>query len=80
MPSGVVSVGNGAFRVKSEAIMKEIIQGGATTILVTHSMDQVRDLCTKALWIHRGEQIAFGTDVDAICDRYERFLAGEETL
>ena len=34
----------------------------------------------KVLWIHRGEQIAFGTDVDAICDRYERFLAGEEIV
>ena len=76
----VLSVGDGAFRAKSEAKMREIIRGGATTILVTHSMEQVRDLCSKALWLHRGEQIACGTDVDAICSRYERFLAGEETL
>ena len=76
----VLSVGDGAFRIKSEAKMKEIIRGGATTILVSHSMDQVRDLCDKVLWLHKGEQIAFGDDVQGICDRYERFLAGEESL
>ncbi len=75
----VLSVGDGAFRAKSEAKMKEIIRGGATTILVTHSMDQVRSLCDKVLWLHKGEQIACGTDVKGICDRYERFLAGDES-
>ena len=76
----VLSVGDGAFKKKSEAKMKEIIRGGATTILVSHSLDQIRSLCDKVLWIHRGEQIAFGTDVEGICDRYERFLQGEEIL
>ena len=76
----VLSVGDGAFKKKSEAKMKEIIRGGATTILVSHSLDQIRSLCDKVLWIHRGEQIAFGTDVEGICDRYERFLRGEEAL
>ena len=76
----VLSVGDGAFKQKSEAKMKEIIRGGATTILVSHSLDQIRSLCDKVLWIHRGEQIAFGTDVEEICGRYERFLRGEEAL
>ena len=39
----VLSVGDGAFRKKSEAKMREIIHGGATTILVSHSLDQVRE-------------------------------------
>ncbi len=72
----VLSVGDGAFRAKSEEKMKEIIRGGATTILVSHSLNQVRDLCDKVLWLHRGEQIAFGDDVQGICDRYEAFLKG----
>ena len=37
----VLSVGDGAFRAKSEAKMREIIKGGATTILVSHSIPQV---------------------------------------
>lgn len=72
----VLSVGDGAFRKKSEEKMKEIIHGGATTILVSHSLDQVREMCNKVLWLHKGEQIAFGDDVQGICDQYEAFLAG----
>lgn len=73
----VLSVGDGAFRRKSEAKMREIIQGGATTILVSHSIQQVRDLCNKILWLHKGEQKTFGGDVQGICDQYEAFLSGE---
>lgn len=76
----VLSVGDGAFRKKSEKKMREIISGGATTILVSHSLAQVRALCSKILWLHRGEQVAFGDDVQGICDRYERFLEGKEKL
>ena len=70
----VLSVGDGAFRQKSEAKMREIISGGATTILVSHSIRQVRSMCSKILWLHKGKQIEFGTDVQGICDRYEAFL------
>lgn len=70
----VLSVGDGAFRKKSEAKMREIISGGATTILVSHSIGQVRELCNKILWLHKGEQVEFGDDVKGICDRYQKFL------
>ncbi len=70
----VLSVGDGAFRAKSEAKMKSIINGGATTILVSHSIPQVRSMCNKILWLDHGKQIAFGDDVKGICDAYEKFL------
>ena len=70
----VLSVGDGAFRKKSEEKMKSIIKNGATTILVSHSIPQVRSMCNKVLWLHKGQQIAFGKDVSKICDTYERFL------
>ena len=73
----VLSVGDGAFRKKSEAKMKEIINGGATTILVSHSLNQVRSMCSKILWLHKGKQITFGSDVQNICDDYQRFLDGK---
>ena len=76
----VLSVGDGAFRKKSEAKMREIINSGATTILVSHSLAQVREMCTKVLWLHRGRQIEFGTDVNGICDRYQDFLNGKLKL
>lgn len=73
----VLSVGDGAFRKKSEAKMKEIISGGATTILVSHSLNQVRSMCSKILWLHKGRQITFGNDVQKICDDYQSFLDGK---
>lgn len=73
----VLSVGDGAFRKKSEAKMKEIINGGATTILVSHSLNQVRSMCSKILWLHKGRQITFGSDVQKICDDYQNFLDGK---
>lgn len=76
----VLSVGDGAFRKKSEAKMREIIGGGATTILVSHSLPQVRELCSKVLWLHKGRQIDFGENVQEICDRYQQFLDGKLKL
>ena len=73
----VLAVGDGGFRAKSEAKMHEIIHGGATTILVSHDLDQVRQMCNKILWLNKGEQVAFGDDVPGICDRYQAFLNGE---
>ena len=78
--AAVLSVGDGAFRKKSEAKMREILASGATTILVSHSITQVRQLCSKILWLHKGRQIEFGDDVQQICDRYEAFLAGKLKL
>jgi ABC-2 type transport system ATP-binding protein len=76
----VLSVGDGAFRKKSEAKMREIIGSGATTILVSHSIAQVREMCSKILWLHKGRQIEFGDDVQGICDRYQQLLDGKLKL
>ena len=70
----VLAVGDGAFRAKSEAKMREIIKSGVTTILVSHSISQIRALCNKVLWLHKGVQIAFTGDVQGVCDSYEAFL------
>lgn len=70
----VLSVGDGAFRKKSEEKMREIIASGATTILVSHSIQQVREMCNKVLWLDHGEQVEFGENVEEICDHYQEFL------
>ena len=70
----VLSVGDGAFKAKSEEKMKEMMGGGATTILVSHSLSQIRALCSKILWLDKGRQIEFGDDVHGICKRYQQFL------
>ena len=68
----VLSVGDAGFRKKSEAKMKEIIDGGAITLFVSHSLPQVRQVCNKVLWIEKGRQMAFG-EVNEICDQYAQY-------
>ncbi len=76
----VLSVGDGAFKAKSAAKMQEeIISGGTVTILVSHLLSQIRGLCNKVLWLHKGKQIGFG-ETKAICDQYETFLEGKLSL
>lgn len=70
----VLSVGDGAFRQKSEKKMLEIINGGATTLLVSHSLSQIQRMSTKVLWLDHGKMIDFG-NTNEICKKYSDFLA-----
>ena len=74
----VLSVGDGAFRKKSGQKMKEILKSGVTGILVSHSIEQVRELCNKILWLDHGKQIAFTDEVELYCNAYEEFLANRK--
>ena len=70
----VLSVGDGAFRQKSEAKMKEILASGVTGLLVSHSITQVRSMCNKILWLDHGKQVCYTGNVAQACDAYEEFL------
>lgn len=69
----VLSVGDGAFQEKSAKKMQDIISNGAATILVSHSLEQVRELCNKVLWLDHGRQMAFG-ETPEVCDAYAEYL------
>ena len=70
----VLSVGDGAFRKKSEKKMKEILNSGVTGILVSHSIPQIKELCNKVLWLDHGHQVIFSDQIQVICDAYEEYL------
>ena len=55
----VLAVGDGAFRRKSGEKMREILKSGVTGILVSHSIEQIRELCNKVLWLDHGKQDYF---------------------
>lgn len=74
----VLSVGDGAFRKKSGDKMREILARGVTGLLVSHSIGQVRELCSKILWIDHGRQILFSDNVETACNAYEEFLVSKE--
>ena len=69
----VLSVGDIGFRKKSENRMREMMSGGTTTILVSHSMAQIREMCTQVLWLEKGEMRGIG-DTKQLCDEYEKYM------
>ena len=50
----VLSVGDANFQMKSKARMQELINKGAAVVLVSHDMNAVRTLASKAIWLENG--------------------------
>ena len=69
----VLSVGDIAFRKKSEKRMHELFDSGVTTILVSHSMAQIREMCTQVLWLEQGKMKGIG-ETKILCDDYEKYM------
>lgn len=66
----VLSVGDAEFRQKSFERMKSLMQDGTTVLLVSHSISQIRQMCSKAIWLEHGEVKMFGS-AGQVCDAYE---------
>ena len=68
----ILSVGDIAFQKKSEEKMLNMINGGTTVLFVSHSIDQIRNMCNKVVWIEKGEVQAIGGK--EVCDKYIEFI------
>lgn len=67
----VLSVGDYKFQEKSFHRTQEILDSGATVLFVSHSVEQVRKICKKALWLQNGEMVMYGSS-EEVCDAYSR--------
>lgn len=67
----VLSVGDFHFQEKSIKKIHDMIQGGTTVFFVSHNIQQVRELCTRVIWIDNGNLKADG-DVESITEEYMR--------
>lgn len=67
----VLSVGDMFFRQKSEKRIKEMMHGGSTVLIVSHSPSVIRNNCTKAVWIEKGHLRAVGNP-EEVCTAYEK--------
>lgn len=65
----ILSVGDIKFQEKSKTKMMEMIKGGTTVLYVSHSLQSIKDLCTKVVWLEHGKIIKIG-DTKEICDEY----------
>ena len=66
----ILSVGDADFQAKSKARMLELMGGGTTVLFVSHSLEQIRELCNRVIWLEHGKVEMIG-NTDKICDKYE---------
>ncbi|MBQ9459658.1 MAG: ABC transporter ATP-binding protein [Oscillospiraceae bacterium] len=66
----ILAVGDAAFQEKSRARMMELMGGGTTVLFVSHSMAQVREMCSRVLWLDHGRVKMLG-GAREVCDAYE---------
>ena len=69
----ILSVGDIAFQQKSETKMRDMIQGGTTVLFVSHSVNQLKSLCDRVMWLEKGQVKKIGPAKE-ICEEYENFM------
>lgn len=62
----VLSVGDAGFKKKSLAKVKSMFDKGVTVLFVSHSIEQVKAICDKAILLDHGEIIARGDVLDVV--------------
>ena len=70
----VLSVGDARFKKKSEAKIMQLMEGGTTVLFVSHSLEQVRRICNKAMILDHGTLKSIG-DIDTISAEYTKMIA-----
>lgn len=65
----VLAVGDFKFQQKCQERMREMLAGGTTLLLVSHNIDDIKNLCDHAAWIDHGKLIKAG-EVNEVCDKY----------
>ena len=71
----VLSVGDAAFKEKSYNKMKELISDAdRTVVIVSHSLDTIKNLCDEVLWLHEGKIKEYGKPEEVI-EKYSEFMA-----
>jgi len=65
----VLSVGDANFQEKSRKRMMELMSGGTTVLFVSHNLNQIREMCSRVVWLDHGQLKMIG-DAAEVCDAY----------
>lgn len=75
----VLAVGDAAFQKKCLGKMQGVTRQGRTVLFVSHNMTAIRNLCTRAIWLHGGRVLESG-DTASVTEAYLRQSARAESL
>lgn len=73
----ILSVGDIKFQEKSRKKMMDLIKGGTTVLYVSHSLDSIKELCTKVVWLEHGQIVDIG-EPEKICNEYYKKQLGKD--
>lgn len=65
----ILSVGDAEFQSKSRDRMMKLMGGGTTVIFVSHSLEQIRQMCRRVVWLEQGEVKMIG-EAEEVCSGY----------
>ena len=68
----ILAVGDERFQKKSRNRMMSLMTGGTTVLMVSHSLDQIREMCTRVIWLSHGK-VRMNGDAIEVCDAYHKF-------
>ncbi|MCC7554093.1 MAG: ABC transporter ATP-binding protein [Methanobacteriaceae archaeon] len=68
----ILSVGDINFRKKSTDKIKSLMGLDTTVLLVSHNINQIKEVCNKAIWVEKGKIVDFG-EVNKVCDAYIKY-------
>ena len=66
----ILAVGDADFQEKSKKRMLELMSGGTTVLFVSHSLEQIREMCDRVLWLEHGQVRMLG-ETKEVCDAYQ---------
>ena len=67
----ILSVGDANFQEKSRKRMMELMSGGTTVLFVSHNLEQIREMCSRVVWLEHGTIQMVG-DTKEVCDVYAK--------
>ncbi len=73
----ILSVGDIKFQEKSKNKMMEMIKGGTTVLYVSHSLESIKELCDRVVWIEHGKVVKIG-QAKEIVEEYYKAQMGKE--
>ncbi len=67
----ILAVGDFLFQQKCEQRIQELMSGGTTVLIVSHSIEQIERLCHRVLWLEHGRMRMLG-DTQEVCGLYKQ--------
>ncbi|MBR4767940.1 MAG: ABC transporter ATP-binding protein, partial [Lachnospiraceae bacterium] len=65
----ILAVGDEKFQEKSRNRMMELMSGGTTVLFVSHDMKQIREMCSRVIWLDGG-RVRMNGETKEVCDAY----------